>query len=166
MSVREAESSQRLDTALRSLRAAKHRFESTQKPAGRFILFFEAVLKTSYRIAKLRSGEDPGKRATDFLLGLSEERILQLALMADAGDEAMQLTRGANNEDADVAIFPDEIANFLHRTATLFIHGQVFTTKGHTQHILHLLEHKNFSFALDGGRTVGGSCPNASGTNA
>jgi hypothetical protein len=92
--VKEAESSQWLVPALKSLRAARHRFESTQKPAGRFILFFEAILKTSDKILKLRRHDEGADRAQAFFLSLSEEKILQLALMADAGDEAIQLTRG------------------------------------------------------------------------
>ena len=151
------ESSQWLGGSIRTLRAAKHRFESTQKPAGRFILFLEAILKTADRIRKERRGTEPGKRAANFLLGMTEEKLLQLALMADAGDEAMVLTRGVDNESADAAIFPEEIKMFLTRIQLLFVRGQAFECHGYTRFCMQLLEKRNFSSVVDGTTTgVGG----------
>ncbi len=149
-----------LEMSLRSLRAAKHRFESSQKPAGRFILCLEPIITIAHRMAQERRGSEPGKRAASFLLGLSEEKLVQLALMADAGDEAMILTRGVDTESADPAIFPQDIERFLARAKALFVAGAVFQTQGYTKYIIDLLEHRNFSLAVNGvavgvgGRTI------------
>ena len=121
------ESSQWLGGSIRTLRAAKHRFESTQKPAGRFILFLEAIINTADLISKERRGTVPGTRAANFLLGMAEEKPLQLALMADAGDDAMVLTRGVDNESADAAIFLEEIKMFLTSNfySTLYYNSKI-----------------------------------------
>jgi len=159
--IRRADTSAWLRTSIRSLRAAKHRFESSQKPAGRFVLFFEAVLKTSDRILKeRRGGDEAGKRAALFFECITEEKLLQIAMMADAGDEAMMLTRGADSEKADAAIFPAEIEGFLDRVRQLFHHGKVFTTEGYTKFMLELLRKKSFAFTVNnqsigiGGRDI------------
>lgn len=156
-----AETSAWLATSIKSLRAAKHRFESSQKPAGRFVLFFEAVLKTSDRILKeRRGGDEAGKRAALFFESITEEKLLQIAMMADAGDEAMMLTRGVDTEQADAAIFPAEIEGFLDRVTQLFCKGKVFVTEGYTKFMLDLLRKNSFAFTVNkqsigiGGRDI------------
>ena len=45
---------------IRNLRLARQRFDSTQKPLGRFVLFMPAVLDVALKIASLRTGEERG----------------------------------------------------------------------------------------------------------
>eukprot|EP00438_Fugacium_kawagutii_P027421 Skav217147 [mRNA] locus=scaffold2621:2863:6211:+ [translate_table: standard] len=91
-----AESDAPTGTSMRSLRAAKHRFESLASPMGRALLHLPAFLKTMERMAA--GANDLGKRAAAFLQGLSAEKLVQLALLADGMDEAMLLVRTLRRE--------------------------------------------------------------------
>lgn len=78
---------------IKDLRFAAHRYDSSQKPFGRCVLFFHAVLATMVQISQARKGRPEGIAAAEFLHWLDNEKALQLAMMADAGDENMILTR-------------------------------------------------------------------------
>eukprot|EP00959_Pyramimonas_sp_CCMP1952_P463933 9485747-Pyramimonas_sp.AAC.1 len=74
---------------IKNLRAAKHRFESYQKPLGRSVLLNMGLLLTAEQIANERCDKKEGKCSALFLDFVSEETQLQLAAMADGFDEAM-----------------------------------------------------------------------------
>ena len=100
---------------IRNLRLARQRFDSTQKPLGRLVLFMPAVLDVALKIASLRTGEERGS-ANAFLTTLDSESVLQLSMLADAGDETLMLTRLVDTEEADPAKFPSECQNFLQES--------------------------------------------------
>ena len=64
---------------IRNLRLARQRFDSTQKPLGRLVLFMPAVLDVALKIASLRTGEERGS-ANAFLTTLDSESVLQLSM--------------------------------------------------------------------------------------
>lgn len=76
---------------MKSLRAAKHRFESLASPMGRVILYLPEFLKALQRIA-LKT-DKAGASASAFLKGLTAEKLVQLGLLADGMDESLLLVR-------------------------------------------------------------------------
>jgi hypothetical protein len=116
---------------IRNLRLARQRFDSTQKPLGRFVLFMPAVLDVALKIASLRTGEERGS-ANAFLTILDSESVLQLSMLADAGDETLMLTRLVDTEEADPAKFPSECQDFLQRVLALFGDGEACWHTGYT----------------------------------
>ena len=124
---------------IKNLRAAKHRFESYQKPLGRSVLFHKGLLLTAEQIANERSGLKEGKAAAEFLDFVSEQAQLQLALMADGFDEAMIFTRYNDNENFDKTQLQDEAYCFVDRVSLLFEKGECWRY-GYTKFMLGLLE--------------------------
>ena len=88
-------------TRIKSLSAAKHRFDSWQKPFGRLCLSFEAALVTAQEIHEERRTQAAGRHAKEFLKLVDEESAICLAMMSDAGDEAIQLVRMLDDEQFD-----------------------------------------------------------------
>ena len=131
---------QKLKTAVRNLRAAKHRFESYSKPRGRFTLWRDAFISTAEHIAVTRTGTVESKDAKDFLDYLDEEVVIQTAMNADAGDETMALLRFSEPEDYDKSIAPDQVSRFLEAAIALFEHGKVTSITGYTQFALEQLK--------------------------
>ena len=78
---------------IRSLKACKVRFESCTKPMGRFVLYFQAIVSTLIKVRTTRVGRKEATAADGQLEFLDNERVLTVAMMADAGDEALQLCR-------------------------------------------------------------------------
>ena len=87
---------------IKSLSAAKHRFDTWQKPFGRLCLSYEAALTTAQEIHEERRSTAVGRQAKEFLiLATDEEASLCLAMMSDAGDESIQLVRMLDDEQFD-----------------------------------------------------------------
>lgn len=146
-----------VDTRLGDLRAAKHRFESSQKPLGRAILCFDALIASSLQMVRERRKADSiGIAALRFLDWLSDEAVLQVALLADAGDEHSILLRHHDKEDFELASSGRATANFLERVHCLFLEEACWKT-GYTAHALHLLK-KPRTVWVDGAspKTIGG----------
>ena len=78
---------------MKAMDYAAHRFESSCKPLCRFVLLFDSIWLTAIDISIKRSGSAPGHRATQFLQDASEESLLQLAMLADASLQNMELVR-------------------------------------------------------------------------
>ena len=106
---------------IRDLQAAKQRFQSTQKPLGRFILYFPALCATAYELQTRRGDSSVGQRGTKFLEIIDEERFLTLAMLADAGDEAAMTVRFFDSKDHDIADAPHVLSAFLQRVNALFL---------------------------------------------
>lgn len=118
---------------VKNLSLAKHRFDSTQKPVGRMVLFMDALVSVAlYILAKRARTSREGKIAEDFLRGLNMEDYIQLAMMADAGDETIMLVRLCDSEDFDPATSTHEIAEFKKRISYLFRCGGCLRTEGYT----------------------------------
>ena len=57
------------------------------------MLQLEYVVELAHTIDIVRAGSSDAQRARTFLNRLDEESLLQLALLADAGDEVIELIR-------------------------------------------------------------------------
>ena len=83
---------------IRSLDYAAHRFESMCKPLCRFVLLFDSIWRTAADVAVKRNGTMPAKRARMFLEQSTVEGLLQLALLADASLQCMDVIRFYDSE--------------------------------------------------------------------
>ncbi len=118
---------------IKNLRFAKQRFESTQKPIDRSVLFLEALIATAQRILADRGrSSTEGKQAEIFLRYLDPEVLLTLAMCADAGDESLLLTRTADDEDMQPEVWPEQCEEYLQRLLTLFGAEQFCFQSGYT----------------------------------
>ena len=105
--------------AVANMRAAKHRFESLQKPLGRGCIQMHSTIKTAVHIAG--HGTPDGKsRAKQWLQWLDTEKALQAAMMSDASDQAMEFTRFLDSEGVDPARVAVEALHFLSMLRALF----------------------------------------------
>ena len=129
----------------KGLGAAKHRFESWSKPFGMVVMTLKALILTAEEISIVRVGKEEAKDAEAFLDYLSPERILQVAMMADAADEVLIVTRTFDAEDCDLAKRALCLDAFRRRVQALF-HGQnpACLTTGYTQEAISLLESQMF----------------------
>ena len=130
---------------------ARHRFDSTVKPVSRAVLNVYALVRTCEQVVRLRKaasgkaagrgrkGGDPAGVARKFLDWVTTERIVVLAMLADAGQEAIGLVRALDHEDAPVEDVPWLVRGLLQRITMLFVDGEVVRS-GHTQWVLRLLE--------------------------
>jgi len=71
---------------------------------------------------------------------LDAEKLLMLAMMADASDEGLCLIRQVDDESTDVASLQSLVVSFLERTDMLFGQGGCLRVMGYTKHILSMLE--------------------------
>ena len=101
----------------RNLTFRMHRFNSTSKPASRFVLEFDAVLLTAIWGAVQRSCPS----CKDFLSFVDEKKLLLFAMCADVSDEGLALTRLTDTESYDIAEVILECSAFLSRMKYLFI---------------------------------------------
>lgn len=108
---------------IKDLQSAAHRFASSQKPLGRFVLYFPAIIMTAVEIQARRAGTDKALRATEFLTTICEERLLTLSMLADAGDEVAQVVRFFDAKDHDISQAPAVLGSFIRRIAELFVNG-------------------------------------------
>lgn len=126
---------------VRDLQAAKQRFASTQKPLARLVLYLPAMIATAYEVQTRRS-TDIGRRATGFLQNLSEEKLLALAMLADAGDVAMRVIRFFDEPRYDVAAVPEMLLAFCNEISDMFLSRAVLkptivTVDGREQVVCH-----------------------------
>jgi hypothetical protein len=126
-------------SAVRNMRAAGHRFESHAKPLGRTCLFLHSCVKTAVRISAARS-DMSSKLAKAWLTWLTEERALLAAMLADAADSSLQLTRLMDCEDLDPAVLSKEIHLYLMSIRSLFRDGQCINVFGYTSAMLQTLQ--------------------------
>ena len=132
--------SKAINSNITNLRAAAHRFESFQKPLGRTCIFLHACIRTALHISR-RQHDDMAKMAKTWLKSVTTERCLMLAMMADASDQAMQLTRILDDETADPAVLNREVLAFSLSITGLF--GSLrrcLSTFGYTSMMLKLLK--------------------------
>lgn len=136
---------------IRDLQSAHHRFASTQKPLGRFVLLVDALLATAHEIVGRRPGKAEARHAYEFLEFFDEEQYVTLAMLADAGDEAASLVRFFDSEAYDVAAVPSEIRVFLERADFLFLQRGA-ENSGYTRYALNLMRGSGRLVSLSGDR--------------
>ena len=125
---------------VKNLKASKHRFESFQKPLGRLLLWLPAVIWTMHLIATEREGTTEATTMLQWVKHLSAEKLLMLAMMADASDEGLCLIRQVDDESTDIATLQSLVVCFLERTEMLFEQGGCLQVMGYTRHIVSILE--------------------------
>ena len=97
---------------VKNMRAAKHRYETMQKPLGRTVLYIVATVKIAAWCAQTRA-DSYGSKSKAWLQWINEERCIQGAMLADASDQIMMLTRLLDDETVDPAIVNREISASL-----------------------------------------------------
>ena len=102
--------------AIKNLRFRRHRFDSQAEPLARIVLSFDGVLRAASILSHSRKSDDAGKAASQFLQWLDDEKALQVAMLADASDQILTLTRHCDVEFPD----PAEHAAFV---GTLIVEG-------------------------------------------
>ena len=108
------------------------------------------------RIATERSGHAKIV-ANAFLSTVDEELLVTVALMADAGDEALQIIRHFDKSSVDSARAGSVVQRFLDNIVDLFCNEKIWDVRGHAHCILewlgrtHIIRH-----GADEVRTIGG----------
>ncbi len=125
-----------------NLRAAKHRFESTSWPLGRVLLHLQAFVKTVQHIAHVRTSSSEGTCASSWLRSIDSERLLLLAMVADAHDEASLVVRAFDEEMFDLARTSATLDGFARRVSFLFHEKErgCFSVEGYTAHCMMALQ--------------------------
>ena len=142
-------------TRVKNLQMRAHRFDSVAKPLGRGILFYEAVVMVAVWCTVHRRSKAEVDVAELFLEWLSAERLVLLAMMADASDCALGFVRAFDTEESDPAETMLECQRFLSELHHLFTAGHC-TESGYTEHMLHQLKTSKGFLVKGRGKTVGG----------
>jgi len=153
-----ASSCKAVSTSFQNLRAAQHRYETLVTPIARFVLDIGATIAVATRIAEERSGTGPGRYANDFLAALDAEFLVTCGLLADAGEETLQLIRFYDQPAGrvDPAEANTAALAFLDRVTHLFLDERVWEIEGYTKSIVKWLE-TTHTFPVSGKVTcVGG----------
>ena len=140
---------------IRNLRAAKHRFESLQRPLGRACKLLRPLVALMAQVANERR-DDAAKKAKEWLAFLAEspQHALQCGMLADAADEGMLLTRPCDAEAMDVASLAARISTFLDRVTNLFgPNSRCLTVPGYIGIILEQLRQPTVWFVGERGYT-------------
>ena len=90
-------------------------------------------------VTEHRKGTDDESRAIEFLLALTPETVLTIALVADSGDETLRLIRCCDTEEHDIAEFVMEVLIYVNRLKWLFLDGHC-RREGYTAHCLDALK--------------------------
>jgi hypothetical protein len=93
---------------------------------------------TAETICRVRRNTDEATLCKSFLTWVTTERLVQLAMLADAGDESIALTRICDREGIPTEDLPYHIQNFLDRINMLFVDGAVVKS-GYTAYMISLL---------------------------
>lgn len=145
-----------VSTHFANLRAALHRYESLVTPLSRFVLDIEAVLAVAMRIESERGGHTQVVAAA-LLRSVDEELLLSVALMADAGDEALQIIRHFDKSSIDSARAGSAVQRFLDNIIDLFCNEKIWTVRGHAHCMLEWLRSTHIlRYGQSEVRTIGG----------
>lgn len=93
---------------VRSMQLAKQRFDSTARPSARFVMWIEAVNATCIEVSAVRAGA-PQVRANAFLEWITEARVVTMALIADASDDSLRVTRFLDSDLYDIVEAPTQL---------------------------------------------------------
>lgn len=127
-------------SAISSFRSAGHRFESYAKPLGRTCLFFHACVRTACHLVRART-DASAQKARAWLVWISEEHLLQAAMLADAADSSLALTRALDTENVDPAVLKSELTLYRKEIQSLFGNGNCLTSFGYTSTVCEMLKH-------------------------
>lgn len=145
----QAHAATKIDATVANLRAAKHRFESWIKPLGRLVLYIEAIVDVAVRIAIERGRDDCADDARKFLQFICDERLVQLAMLADAAHETSLIIRTCDVENWDTSEASEMLSSWRSRVTFLFCQDGVLTTESFTNFMLQFLK-KPHTVVVDG----------------
>eukprot|EP00435_Cladocopium_sp_Y103_P022118 s3625_g5.t1 len=134
-----ADTDNTLRSAVVNFRSAQHRFESHTKPLGRTCLFLHACVRTCLQLFRTRT-DNAAKKAKLWIQKLDDESALLAAMLADAADSSLQLTRKMDSEEMDPATITQDICHYLQEIQALFVHGEVLQRFGYTSTMLQTLK--------------------------
>ena len=123
------------------------------------MLFGDAVIAVAHWICDTRAKDKKEWiSAQEFLDGIDVEKMISMAMLADAGDEAGGLVRFFDTDEFDIAAAPAEISSFLQRSDALFLQRQALKC-GYTQYMVSHLRSTVRLCRLSNGeiRSVGGT---------
>ena len=130
-----------------NLRAAKHRFETYQKPLGRSCRLVRAlmrwVIRKAMHIATLNYGY-----AVAFLVWISELRYVLAGMMADVADELMGLLRFLDKEDVPLHEMNYRLNMFVSKIWWLLGDGMHILKQGYTKHVIEVLLSEPFVWVI------------------
>jgi hypothetical protein len=119
-------------------------------------MYFDAMVSTASSMYRERKNTDKmGRCARAYLDFVDEESTLQVALMADAGDEHSILLRIHNSEGFDLVSSSRQTVEFLQRIRVLFMQETCWAC-GYTAHALRVLSRPRFLFVDGVPKSVGG----------
>jgi hypothetical protein len=96
-----------------------------------------------------------GQAAEQFLRFAGNlEHLVQIGMLADAGDEGMLFTRFCDQEQMDTAMIASECSDFLARIKALFLDGQALTM-GYTKLMLEAVKAVKLVILPSGPMTIG-----------
>ncbi len=119
-------------------------------------MWIDAMLSMLVEIEKTRRGRAETTVARELLHFMDEERILTLAMLTDAADEALALTRYYDSPTSDPAKAHQLHQEFLNRIEFLFVQGRCIDF-GFTQYALEWLNTSHAFLFSDCLKTLGGT---------
>ena len=140
----------------KDLGSAQHRMESSRRPLGRSVLFYDALLATANQVYLERKGGDKvGRCCKLFMEFAGDESYLQTAMLADATDEHMGLLRPTDSERSEKEKLLMRVEQFITRVEYLFDHGACFEC-GYTRFALGQLRKTRMVFIDGVAKSIGG----------
>jgi len=129
-----------------------------------------ALIQTAQEIIIVRTGPERDC-ANIFLEAISTKRCVQIAMMADAADDGLVLTREHDDFDkADPSNMSDDVHCFLVKIVELYVNGKIVDTFSYTKYMLTLLtvspvtvqisanEHKTIGDRMGVSQAIIGQC--------
>ena len=146
-----------VSSKFKNLRSAKHRFETLVTPLSRAILDLTSYIAFANKLAVARKGTTEGNVGKTFLETINVTFVLLLAMMADAGMEALNLIRFLDDEEVSIGEICHRVIAFLDHVTWLFHDEGCFKVSGHVAFVIEWLSKPHF-YMVDGeGRCIGGS---------
>lgn len=140
---------------IKNLAYRKHRFDSLQRPLGRFVLFLDAVISVTVWVTAHNRDASETQVAQDFLDALSNQELVLVSMAADAADETLTFIRFLDTEDHDVTAVQSYAARLLDKIHWLFNNCKVVTC-GYCEYMLKQLEKRRGFLVRDTPKTIGG----------
>ena len=128
-SVENLDASETVGGDIKNLGMAKHMFNSLAKRLWRLVGKIFAVMEVAETIRVQRAGREEAKHAEKFLREFQEEDLVQLAMLADAADEAYILTAYCDDEESDTSLQAEEVAVYIENVEYLFKKGAAITAE-------------------------------------
>ncbi|CAE7278036.1 unnamed protein product [Symbiodinium microadriaticum] len=141
---------------IKNLSCAKHRYLSKSLPFRRCVLFFKPLVRVAQAILQERGrSSEEGQIARRWLERVTPESALQIALVADASDEARSVSQFFDADNYSKSEMTAHVSKFLCKVTWLFEDSQGAKQTGFTRFMLDQLR-TPINISVDGHlRSVG-----------